>query len=70
MNIVFLKELEEKGNWFRIKGSLHNSNWKEGQVEMLWVGRKDVELSYTELRAEGSQVSLTKYQWRTPLDGL
>lgn len=33
----FLKRLEEKRNGFKIKDSLHNRNWKEGQVEMLWV---------------------------------
>lgn len=33
----FLKKLEEKRNWFRIKDVLYSSSRKEGQVEMLWV---------------------------------
>ena len=33
----FLKKLREKSSWFRIKDSLYNRNWKEGQVEMPWV---------------------------------
>lgn len=33
----FLKKLEQKRNWFRIKDFLYSSSQKEGQVEMLWV---------------------------------
>lgn len=34
---VFLKKLEEKRIWLRIKDSLPKRSWKEGQVEILWV---------------------------------